>query len=66
MIFHILYLYTLQGMMVLIPYITLLPNNWISDQFGITTTQTLHLQSLQITFKKNTSLIFGKIVFLWQ
>ena len=47
-------------------YITLLPNNWISDQFGITTTQTLHLQSLQITFKKNTSLIFGKIVFLWQ
>ena len=58
MIFHILYLYTLQGMMVLIPYMTLLPNNWISDQFGIkincnflTPTQTLHLQSLQITFK---------------
>lgn len=61
-----IFIYFIRNDGLIMQYITLLPNNWISDQFGITTTQTLHLQSLQITFKKNTSLIFGKIVFLWQ
>ena len=56
--------------MVLIPYMTLLPNNWISDQFGIkincnflTPTQTLHLQSLQITFKKKYLINFWQNCF---
>ena len=62
-----IFIYFIRNDGLIMQYITLLPNNWISDQFGITTTQTLHLQSLQITFKKkNTTLIFGKIVFLWQ
>ena len=58
-----IFIYFIRNDGLIMQYITLLPNNWISDQFGITTIQTLHLQSLQITFKKKYLINFWQNCF---